>query len=152
MLLQNTSDESTNSTSSGRRRAFLVKVYEELQGKPVTLTTLLTTRKTLNIRMWNIRTMFESGKTAQVAREMHNYNLVLLGLCETRWKQSGKLRLTTGEMVLYSGHDHTLRDQQAGFRPGRSCIDQIKRTSDKGDGDGLAIRYANHLVASAVKP
>ena len=54
-----------------------------------TLTTLLTTRKTLNIGTWNIRTMFESGKTLQVAGEMHNYNLrvVLLGLCETRWKQ-----------------------------------------------------------------
>ena len=51
--------------------------------------------------------MFESGKTAQVAGEMHNYNLVVLGLCETRWKQSGQLRLTTGEMVLYSGHEES---------------------------------------------
>lgn len=72
-----------------------------------TLTTLLTTRKNLNIGTWNIRTMFESGKTAQVAREMYNYNLVLLGLCETRWKQSGQLRLTTGKMVLYSGHEES---------------------------------------------
>ena len=71
------------------------------------LTTLLLTRKTLNIGTWNIRTMFESGKTAQVAREMHNYNLVVLGLCETRWKQSGQLRRTTGEMVLYSGHEES---------------------------------------------
>ena len=31
---RNTNDESTNSTSSGRRRAFLAKVHEELQGKP----------------------------------------------------------------------------------------------------------------------
>ena len=51
--------------------------------------------------------MFEPGKTAQVAGEMHNYNLVVLGLCETRWKQSGQLRLTTGEMVLYSGHEES---------------------------------------------
>ena len=36
---------------------------------------------------------------------MHNCKLLLLGLCETRWKQSGQLRLTTGEMVLYSGHE-----------------------------------------------
>ena len=36
---------------------------------------------------------------------MQIYNLVLLGLCETRWKQSGQLRLTTGERVLYSGHE-----------------------------------------------
>jgi len=29
---------------------------------------------------------------------------------------------------------------------------QWKRTSDEGDGAGLAIRYANHLVVLAVKP
>jgi len=59
----------------------------ENRKEPATLTTLLLTRKTLNIGTWNIRTMFESGKTAQVA-----------------------------------------------------------------NGAGLAIRYANHLAALAVKP
>ena len=44
---------------------------------------------------------------AQAAREMHNYNLVVLELCETRWKQSEQLRLTRGEMVLYSGHEES---------------------------------------------
>ena len=34
---------------------------------------------------------------------------------------------------------------------GRSKL-QWKRTSDEGDGDGLAIRYANHPVALATKP
>jgi hypothetical protein len=49
--------------------------------------------------------MYETGKAAQVAREMEKYNISLLGLCETRWVQSGQLRLTTGETVLYSGHE-----------------------------------------------
>ena len=49
--------------------------------------------------------MYETGKTAQVAGEMRNYNLVVLGLCATKWKQSGQLRLTTGKMVLYFGHE-----------------------------------------------
>ena len=53
---------------------------------------------------WNIRTMFETGKTVQVAQEMRNYNISLLGLCETRWLQAGQMRLTSGEMILYSGH------------------------------------------------
>ena len=34
---------------------------------------------------------------------MRNYNITVLGLSETRWTQSGQMRLTTGEMVLYSG-------------------------------------------------
>ncbi|KAI0224556.1 hypothetical protein LSAT2_024445 [Lamellibrachia satsuma] len=36
---------------------------------------------------------------------MRRFNLALLGLCETRWTQSGRLRLTTGEIILYSGHE-----------------------------------------------
>ena len=86
-----------------------MKVYDELQRKPKGDCNAdhpsVTTRKTLNIGTWNIGKMFEPGNTLQVAKEMHNYNLVLLGFCETSWKQSGQLRLTTGEMVLYSGHE-----------------------------------------------
>ena len=68
-------------------------------------TTLLSTMKNLNIGTWNVQTMYEAGKTAQVATEMRRFNLALLGLCETRWTQSGQLRLTTGEIILYSGHE-----------------------------------------------
>ncbi len=68
-------------------------------------TTLLSTRKTLTIGSWNIRTMYEAGKTAQVAAEMHSYKLAVLGLSETRWLQAGQMRLATGELLLYSGHE-----------------------------------------------
>ena len=68
-------------------------------------TTLLTTKKPLKIGTWNVRTLFESGKAAQVAIEMNRYHLSILGLCETRWTQSGKRRLATGEVILYSGHE-----------------------------------------------
>ena len=67
--------------------------------------TLLSTWKTLNIGTWNVRTMYEAGKTAQVTAEMRRFNLAVRGLCETRWTQSGQLRLTTGELILYSGHE-----------------------------------------------
>ena len=36
---------------------------------------------------------------------MRNYGLALLGLSEVRWNQSGTKRLTTGEVILYSGHE-----------------------------------------------
>ena len=48
--------------------------------------------------------MYETGKTIQVAREMKRYKIRVLGLCETRWIQSGQLRLSSGEQLLYSGH------------------------------------------------
>ncbi|KAK7113089.1 hypothetical protein V1264_012440 [Littorina saxatilis] len=67
-------------------------------------TTLLSTRKT-TIGTWNVRTMYETGKTAQVAAEMRRNNLTLLGISETRWTDAGQRRLMTGELLLYSGHE-----------------------------------------------
>ena len=48
--------------------------------------------------------MYEAGRTTQVAREMKNYKIGVLGLSETRWLQTGQLRLLSGEQLLYSGH------------------------------------------------
>ncbi|KAK2179617.1 hypothetical protein NP493_480g03044 [Ridgeia piscesae] len=49
--------------------------------------------------------MFEANKAAQIARERRAYDITVLGLCETRWTQSGQVRLNTGEIILYSGHE-----------------------------------------------
>ena len=54
---------------------------------------------------WNVRTMYETGKSVQVARELRNYSIDVLGLCETHWIQSGRTMLSTGEHILYSGHE-----------------------------------------------
>ncbi|KAL9983152.1 hypothetical protein ACROYT_G005285 [Oculina patagonica] len=70
-----------------------------------TVHNFLLTRAITNIGTWNIRTMFETGKTAQVSAEMRRYNIAVLGLCETRWTQSVRIRLSTGETLLYSGHE-----------------------------------------------
>ena len=59
------------------------------------LTPLLTPKTTARVSTWNIRTMYETGKTIQVAREMKNYKIGVLGLCEKRWLQSGLLRLSS---------------------------------------------------------
>ena len=48
--------------------------------------------------------MYETGKTIQVAREMKNYMIGVLGLSEIRWRQSEQLRLAFGEQLLYAGH------------------------------------------------
>ncbi len=71
--------------------------------KPATLRSF----RRINIGTWNVRTMYESGKTAQVATEMRNNNLTLLGISEARWNQAGQRRLMTGELLLYSGHEES---------------------------------------------
>ena len=54
---------------------------------------------------WNVRTMYETEKTFQAAAEMRVYQLLLLGISETRWTQSGRKKLHSGELLLYSGHE-----------------------------------------------
>ena len=47
--------------------------------------------------------MYEAGRTRQVAMEMKRYGIRVLGISETRWLQSGQIRLATGKQLLYSG-------------------------------------------------
>ena len=65
---------------------------------------------TLRLGCWNVRTMFATGKTAQVCREMRRYRLEVLGISECRWKECGKVKTREGEEILYSGsmekHEH----------------------------------------------
>ena len=67
------------------------------------LTPLLTPRTLARLATWNIRTMYETGKTIRVARVTKNYKIGVQGLSKTRWLQSGQLRLSSGEQLLYSG-------------------------------------------------
>ena len=92
--------------------------------------------------------MYETGKINQVAREMKRYKIRVLGLSETRWLQSGQLRLSSGEQLLYSGHieegaPHTegvalmlapeAHAALIGWEPVNSCIITVKFTTKKKD-------------------
>ncbi|XP_024877185.1 uncharacterized protein LOC112458024 [Temnothorax curvispinosus] len=52
---------------------------------------------------WNIRTMLETSRLAQVIHEMDRYRLQVLGLCETRWSEQGEHITSDGHMLLFSG-------------------------------------------------
>ena len=72
---------------------------------------LNTTKTKIRLGHWNVRTMYETGKLAQVTSEMRRFNLYVLGVSESRWTGSGKLRTTTGETVLYSGRNDDLHHE-----------------------------------------
>ena len=44
------------------------------------------------------------GKANIIAKEMQAYNLQVLGISETRWIHAGKMKLTSRELILHSGH------------------------------------------------
>ena len=57
------------------------------------------------IGFWNVRTMYEQGRITQVIAEMKRYKLAILGINESRWTKSGRMKTPTGETVLYSGRE-----------------------------------------------
>lgn len=55
------------------------------------------------IGTWNVRTLSETSRLAQVCKEFKSYKLTMLGLCETRWYDSGEFTTADGLTLLYSG-------------------------------------------------
>lgn len=47
--------------------------------------------------------MYETGKQAEVIREMRNNKLQLLGISECRWTDFGNNTTNSGEAIIYSG-------------------------------------------------
>ena len=64
---------------------------------------LVSPKQTLRFGCWNVRTMFEAGKLAQVVNEMGRYQLDILGVSEARWTGANKIRYNSGTTVWYSG-------------------------------------------------
>ena len=56
------------------------------------------------IGTWNVRKLFQSGKTAQLLREFDVYRMDILGISEMRWTGSGQF-VNNGKLVVYSGND-----------------------------------------------
>ncbi|VDP40085.1 unnamed protein product [Schistosoma margrebowiei] len=51
---------------------------------------LLTTRATIYLGTWNVRTVWNTGRAFQIAAEMRIYNLEVLGISGTHWTQVGQ--------------------------------------------------------------
>ena len=54
-------------------------------------TSLLDTKTKLQIGTWNVRTMFDTAKTAQVINEIKSYKLHILGISESKKGMEGTL-------------------------------------------------------------
>ncbi|KAJ8365093.1 hypothetical protein SKAU_G00139240 [Synaphobranchus kaupii] len=88
-----------------RFRRSMTSQLSRVGGKDATTCTRkILDRQPTNIATWNIRTMYTAGKTSVIAKEMRRYKISVLGLCETRWIQTGEVKLASGESILYSGH------------------------------------------------
>lgn len=75
----------------------------EIQQEASSMKSILNTRTKLRVGFWNVRTMYETGKQAQVLREMKENKLHILGVSECRWTDFGKNTTSTGETIVFSG-------------------------------------------------
>ena len=55
---------------------------------------------------WNVRTLYQTGKLAQVRKEMERCKLEILGISEARWTSFGKTAKHKYRLY-YSGHKET---------------------------------------------
>ncbi len=65
---------------------------------------LLKLKSQTRIGCWNVRTLYQTGKLAQLAKEMQHYNLSIIGVCESRQNTFGEITTATGATFLYSGN------------------------------------------------
>ena len=61
------------------------------------------------IATWNVRTMHQVGKKANVGKEMQRLNLDVLGLSEVRWPGVGGIATSDGGCFIYSAGQTTER-------------------------------------------
>ena len=81
----------------------MTAVNQTLQGVDTPGVDSLKPKEKTKIACWNVRTLYQTGKLAQLVREFQNYGLDILGVCEARWTGSGQRALASGHTILYSG-------------------------------------------------
>ena len=62
---------------------------------------VLSAKTKTRIGSWNVRTMHQTSKLAQITAENRRYKLYILGVYVSWWTGSGRQTTTTGETVLY---------------------------------------------------
>ena len=65
---------------------------------------LFSPKQPTRIACWNVRIMYQSGKSTQIAKEMDRYNIEILSLSEVRWNIIGMATISTGHTIIYSGN------------------------------------------------
>ena len=64
---------------------------------------LSSSKTTVNIGTWNIRSLLGSGKSDVLVKELQRLKWDVVGLAELRWKDQGVLDLYDGCKIIFSG-------------------------------------------------
>ncbi|XP_056017310.1 craniofacial development protein 2-like [Ostrea edulis] len=72
---------------------------------------ILGPKTTLQLGCWNVRTLYQTGRLAQVVREMENDNINLLAVSEERWTGSGIRQLASKHHIAFSERQDNYHDR-----------------------------------------
>ena len=103
--------KSENTRNSAGNRIRMTDSGQSRKEAAVMTTGAVSAKTTTLIGFWNVRTMYEQGRMAQVIAEMKRYKLDILGVSESRRTKSERMKTTTGETVLYSGREDDLHHE-----------------------------------------
>ena len=60
-------------------------------------------KSNIRIGTWNVRTMYQSGKLANIIQEMDRIKFSVLGIAETHWTGEDKIRVGNNKTMIYKG-------------------------------------------------
>ena len=95
---------------------------------------ILNPKTVCRVGCWNVRTLYQTGKIAQVIQEMENYSLEILGICETRWTGCELRNLATGHHIIYSGRNDEHHSRGVGLitnKKTKKCLIGWKPVNDR---------------------
>ncbi|KAL9956815.1 hypothetical protein ACROYT_G038356 [Oculina patagonica] len=72
-------------------------------GASISRAEFLSPKIKIRVGCWNVRTMYQTGKLAQIVKEMDRYRMDIIGISEARWVGSGMMKERSGHTVIHSG-------------------------------------------------
>lgn len=106
------------------------------------------------IACWNVRTLYQAGKTKQLTDEMKRYNIDICGVSEVRWTGSGKVNLESGETIIYVGCEEEHRSGVAIVlsRKAAKALTEWNPVSDRIIHAKLASKYGKLEITQCYAP
>ena len=72
-------------------------------------------KKKVRVATWNVQTLYQTGKLAQVVNVFDRYRLDFLGITEVRWLGFDKKILQSGHTLIYSGRENGNHEEGVGL-------------------------------------
>ena len=85
-------------------------------------------RKKIRIGTWNVRSLFEPGKLANMIQEAGRINIDILRVAETWWPDAG-MCFVSGDVFYYSGNQN--KDHKRGLSSHTSTSTKLSRYEER---------------------